>query len=78
MQFNVMPRTLTGSHLCMQQNAAAQHREHCVWLFSRVLVSGQQYVHRQETFDTAVPLPHGGRLSEMQFAHPAGHLLQKV
>ena len=42
----------------MQQYATAKYSEH-VLLFSHVLVSGQQYVHRQETIDTTVPLPHG-------------------
>jgi len=30
-----------------------------VKLFSHELVSGHQYVHRQQTIDTTVPLPHG-------------------
>jgi len=49
------PRTLT----CMTTHTCSRSKLPYVKLFSNVLVSGQQYVHRQEIIDTAVPVPQG-------------------
>jgi len=38
-----------------------------VKLFSHELVSGHQYVHRQQTIDTTVPLPHGVQTEVITF-----------
>jgi len=46
-------------HTCAHSKMPQHNIVNNVKLFSHELVSGHQYVHRQYTIDTTVPLPHG-------------------
>jgi len=52
-------------HTCAHSKLPQHNIVNNVKLFSHELVSGHQYVHRQYTIDTTVPLPHGVGILEV-------------